>query len=375
MPGKPLTPTERGQIQALHAEGNTFPQIAQKIGRHRTTIWREISTHHSYRKQNPNHTYAKNPKGASNTNRQGLKGPYRWYYSDTVAHQKALKKRSHRGRKPKLTPAGYNQPMPPLWDHIITRLKKQYSPAQISADPKRCFPDDKSMHVSHETIYKAIYLQPRGLLRQELTRQLALRTGRTRRKPQGRVPKTGRGAKPWTHDWNISTRPAEAKDRAVPGHWEGDLVIGARGSSAIITLVERSTRFVVLGALPQGRASEQVVQRLVELMGQVPVELRRSLTWDQGAELAQVADFRLATDVDVYFADPRSPWQRGSNENTNGLLRQYFPKGSTDFRLVSQERLDEVAGLLNGRPRLTLGWDSPAQRLAVLLGGGVAGFS
>jgi IS30 family transposase len=163
--------------------------------------------------------------------------------------------------------------------------------------------------------------------------------------------------------FHISDRPAEAGDRAVPGHWEGDLIIGARGSSAIITLVERATRYVMLGALPHSRVSEDVTGVLTTLMGRLPGELRKTLTWDQGAEMARHATFTLATDCRVFFCDPHSPWQRGSNENTNGLLRQYFPRSSTDFRTWTQEALDEVARELNGRPRETLNWRNPAQTL------------
>ena len=215
--------------------------------------------------------------------------------------------------------------------------------------------------MSHETIYQAIYFQARGELRQELARQVALRSGRTGRQTRPDSPAPQRSAKPWVRDFHISTRPAEVTDRAVPGHWEGDLVIGARGASAIVTLVERTTRYVMLGALPDGRVSDDVIDVLTALMSRLPDQLRKTLTWDQGSEMARHADFTLATDCTVYFCDPHSPWQRGSNENTNGLLRQYFPSSSTDFRKISQDELDAVARELNGRPRQTLDWHNPAE--------------
>src|SRR5438105_2833152 len=223
------------------------------------------------------------------------------------------------------------------------------------------------MHLSHDAIYQSLYLQSRGHLRSELDRQVALRSGRVRRRknpvPAGAV----RSRRTWVQDLHISTRPAEAADRAVPGHWEGDLVIGAGGDSAIVTLVERSTRYVLLGELPEGRVSEAVVGVLSTLIGRLPVELRRSLTWDQGVEMAQHRQFTVTTECPVFFCDPHSPWQRGSNENTNGLLRQYFPKGVTDFRTLTQDHLDTVARQLNGRPRKTLLWKTPAEALTRVL--------
>ena len=234
---------------------------------------------------------------------------------------------------------------------------------QISRWLRATHPERPELQVSHETIYQAIYYQARGQLRRELTRQVALRSGRQERRPQSRAAAAGRGNRPWVRDFHISTRPAEAIDRAVPGHWEGDLVIGARGTSAIITLVERATRYVMLGALPESRVSEHVIDVLTALMARLPAELRKTLTWDQGAELAQHATFTLATDCRVFFCDPHSPWQRGSNENTNGLLRQYFPRSSTDFRTYTQHDLDTIARELNGRPRQTLNWRNPAEAL------------
>jgi IS30 family transposase len=240
---------------------------------------------------------------------------------------------------------------------------QRWSPGQIARCQRQQYPDQPERWVSHETIYQAIFYQARGGIRDELTRQIALRSGRAARKPQSRIASAARSAKPWTADFHISTRPAEVADRAVPGHWEGDLLIGARGSSAIITLVERMTRYVMLGALPHSRISDDVIAVLIALMGRLPEELRKTLTWDQGSEMAHHATFTLATDCQVYFCDPHSPWQRGSNENTNGLLRQYFPRSSTDFRTISQDELDTVARELNGRPRMTLDWRKPAEAL------------
>jgi len=228
-------------------------------------------------------------------------------------------------------------------------------------------PDRPELQVSPETIYQALYVQGRGNLRAELARQVALRSGRTRRRAQASPAGAVRSRRPWVEGFHISARPAEATDRAVPGHWEGDLLIGAYGRSAIVTLVERSTRFVMLGALPDGRASQAVIGVLGQLIGRLPVELRRSLTWDQGPELARHADFSVASGCPVYFCDPHSPWQRGSNENTNGLLRQYFPKTSTDFRTLTQADLDTIARELNGRPRETLHWKNPAEALNEVL--------
>ena len=239
---------------------------------------------------------------------------------------------------------------------MITGSFGNWSPEQISAMLVAEFGDRPEMRVSHETIYQAIYVQGRGALRRELARHL--RTGRALRKPR-RKDGERRGKIPGMV--NISERPAEAQDRAVPGHWEGDLIIGTR-DTAIGTLVERSTRFVLLLHLPAGHDTAAVADAMTAAMGSLPAQLRRSLAWDQGKEMTGHARISLATGLDIYFCDPHSPWQRGSNENTNGLLRQYFPKG-TDLRAHSRENLEQVAAELNSRPRKTLGWKTPAQAL------------
>ena len=222
-------------------------------------------------------------------------------------------------------------------------------------------PDDDTMRVSHETIYQSLYLQARGQLRTEL--KLALRQGRARRVPRERSSQV-RGQ--ITNMVNISERPAQAQDRAVPGFWEGDLIIGKGGKSQIATLVERSTRYVMLVRVPYDRTAERVAILLAQKMMTLPAFLRHSITWDQGKEMAAHAKFTLTTGIPVYFCDPHSPWQRGSNENTNGLLRQYFPKG-TDLSGHTQAELDAVADELNNRPRQTLGWLKPTEVLNNLL--------
>ena len=212
--------------------------------------------------------------------------------------------------------------------------------------------------MSHETIYRSLFVQSKGALKRQLTTHL--RSRRTVRKPGSRNRARGSGKGQITHMVNISQRPAEVADRAVPGHWEGDLIMG-KGMSAVITLVERSTRFAMLIALPDGHASHKVVAALTQHITTLPDQLRRSLTWDQGKEMADHATFTVDTGVQVYFCDPKSPWQRGTNENTNRLLRQYFPKG-TDLRALSQDDLDAVAAELNERPRETLGFKTPSAK-------------
>ncbi|MGH7734979.1 MAG: IS30 family transposase, partial [Gemmatimonadales bacterium] len=243
-------------------------------------------------------------------------------------------------------------------------LGQQWSPRQIAARLGLDHPDDPELRVSHEAIYQALYCQARGQLKVELTG--ALRRGGARRvgRAERRAMLVNRQAIP--NMVMVTERPAEAEDRAVPGHWEGDLIMGAANRSAIITLVERTTRYVILAKVPYDHRAERVALLLAKAMGRLPRLLRRSLTWDQGREMAGHASFSVATGIPVFFCDPHSPWQRGSNENTNGLLRQYFPKG-TDLSAHSQPDLDNVAFLLNNRPRETLNWLKPAERFNMLL--------
>ena len=248
-----------------------------------------------------------------------------------------------------------------LHDAVNDGLRQMWSPRQISRRLREDYPDDEGMRVSHETVYECLYLQARGELRTQL--KLALRKGRTRRVNRSR-PAVARGTIP--DMVNISERPVEAEDRAVPGFWEGDLIIGKGGRSQIATLVERRTRFVMLVRIPYDRTAERVALLLAAKMATLPEFLRNSVTWDQGKEMARHADFTIRTGIPVYFCDPHSPWQRGSNENTNGLLRQYFPKG-TDLSLHSQAELDRVAAELNGRPRETLKWRKPVEELTDLI--------
>lgn len=321
-----LTLVEREQIADRHRAGESLRAIGRALGRHASTIKREIDAH------SVDDTYQ----------------PHR--------AQRAWAKSRARPKASKLAQDG------PLRDYVGDKLRQRWSPEQICHALSIEFPDDESMRVSTETIYQAIYVQARGGLRRAVID--ALRTGRTRRKrqssPDQRTPRFVDAMV------MISDRPPEVEDRAVPGHWEGDLIVGTRSESAIVTLVERSTRYVMLGHLPGGHTAEEVRDVLVPLIQTLPEHLRGSLTWDQGSEMAAHKQFTVATGVPVYFCDPHSPWQRGSNENTNGLLRQYFPKG-TDLSIHSAEDLEHVAQQLNGRPRKTLGWKTPAERLRDLL--------
>ena len=262
--------------------------------------------------------------------------------------------RARRPRVPKLVRD------PVLRAEVERLLVDRWSPQQIARRLRLEHPDDARMRVSHETIYRSLFIQSRGALRHELT--ACLRTGRTIRRPHGRMIRAGR----MKDMVLISERPAEVADRAVPGHWEGDLLVGRDGRSAIATLVERQTRFVLLVGLPDGRTAPAVRDALATRIFTLPEQLRRSLTWDQGKEMADHVRFTIDTGVQVFFCDPHSPWQRGSNENTNGLLRQYFPK-DFDLSQVDQVELDAVARQLNGRPRQTLGWLKPCEVLAKIV--------
>jgi IS30 family transposase len=319
-----LSLLEREEIRAGIAAGDTFRAIARRLGRAPSTVSREVG-------------------GVAG------RGRYRATRADDLACVRAL--------RPKPTKLDRN---PRLRQAVVGMLELRFSPRQISARLRLQYPDDVEMRIAPETIYQSLYVQSRGRLRKDLARYL--RTGRTRRKPR-RGP-TGRGRIP--DMVSISQRPPEVADRAVPGHWEGDLLVGKANRSFIATLVERHTRFVLLGYLGRDAKTETVTAKLAELITRLPEQLRRSLTWDQGREMARHRQFTISTGIPVYFCDPHSPWQRGSNENTNGLLRQYFPKG-TDLAIHHQADLDHVAAELNGRPRQTLGWLTPAEKMVELL--------
>jgi IS30 family transposase len=328
--GRYLSLVEREEIAVGLAAGLPVRQIAAGLGRAPSTVSREV---------------------ARNASRRGYRA---------VAAQAQAEFRAARPKTAKL--AGNDR----LRSWVAARLEERWSPEQISVMLEREFPGDPEMRVSHETIYQSVYVQGRGALRRELA--VCLRTGRALRKPRRREGERRGRIKDMVM---ISERPAEADDRAVPGHWEGDLIIGKNGRSAIGTLVERSTRFVLLLHLPSGHDAPQVAAAMTGAMAGLPAALRRSLAWDQGREMAAHAQVTMATGLEVYFCDPHSPWQRGSNENTSGLLRQYFPK-STNLAAFSREDLDAAAAQLNARPRKTLDWRTPAQALDEVLAAAAA---
>jgi transposase, IS30 family len=315
---------EREEILVGIWRGESNASIARRLGRHRSTIGREIA---------------------------GCGGRRRYRPVRAERHAQRL------ARRPKATKlAG----CPRLVAAIEDGLARCWSPQQIAARLRLEYPDDPLMRISHETIYRSLYVQSRGELRRQLSAQL--RTGRSTRHSRGRVERRGR-----IPDMiPIAQRPPEVDDRRVPGHWEGDLLMGAAGKSAIATLVERQTRYVLLARLADGRGTEQVIAALKARIAELPGHLVRSLTWDQGKELSAHRRFTIDTGVQVYFCDPHSPWQRGSNENTNGLLRQYLPR-KLDLAEFGQIELDRIATELNGRPRMTLDWHTPAEKMTELL--------
>ena len=315
-----LSLSEREDISRSIATGTSMRMIATQLGRSPSTISREI-------------------------NRNGGYDRYRAAEAEQAAWNRAL--------RPKLCKLAGNKR---LTRTVVKKLQLEWSPQQVAGWLKREHPDNEAYHVSHETIYKSLYIQSRGVLKKELLK--ALRSQRImRRARNSSLKKQGLGK--ITNAVSISERPASAEDRAVPGHWEGDLIAGTN-NSFIATLVERHSRYVMLAKV-KNKDSESVIAALIKQSKKLPAELYKSLTWDRGTEMARHQKFTLATNIDVYFCDPKSPWQRGSNENTNRLLRQYFPKG-TDLALHSQAKLNAVARRLNERPRKTLEYETPAER-------------
>ncbi|MCX5327048.1 IS30 family transposase [Streptomyces sp. NBC_00120] len=328
-----LSEEERVRIADLRREKKSIRAIAGELNRSPSTISREIR-----RNGNPD-TRPNHPA----------------HYRPFTAHKRA------QARRPRPKPRKIDR-CPELRDFIQARLDEKWSPEQIVHILRREFRDRPEMYVTHESIYRALYAQAKTGLMREVS--LRLRTGRSmrkrRRRPDQRTPR-------FTHPMVlISQRPAEVADRSVPGHWEGDLIVGTKNGSAIGTLVERSTRYTLLVHLPNGSSPGFFRRALLDAVSGLPANLKRSLTWDQGSEMAHHYAFSAASGIPVYFCEPHSPWQRGTNENTNGLLRQYFPKG-TDLSKYAKEDLDAAAAELNRRPRKTLGWATPAERFNSLL--------
>lgn len=332
--GQRVSDAERVLIAQGRARGESAAAIARALGRCRQTVWREI------------------------TRNTGPDGVYRAPGASAAAQERLARPKTRR-----------LDADPVLRAEVVALLEDGASPRQISARLRWAHPDNESMRISHEQIYQALYVQGAGSLRQQLRVDKALRSGRTRRLP--RSPLAGlprRSNRPWIEGAQISVRPPQAADRAVPGHWEGDLVIGAGGRSALITLVERTSRFVLIHRLGAGHDSQTVTTALQTMVADLPRAVRASITWDQGSEMARHADFTAATDIPVYFADPHSPWQRPTNENTNRLIREYLPKG-TSFTDVTDTQVQAIQDRLNRRPRIVLNGQTPTEKLNDIING------
>ena len=341
VPTRSLNIAEREQILAGITADHTIRAIAAGLHREPSTVSRELAA-------NMTQKYARTvgSRGAPRTRP--------WDYSPHLAQARA----DANAARPKTAKLAEHDR---LRGEVQDRLEDEHSPEQITARLKVDFPDDPEMRVSHETIYQSLYVQGRGALRRDLTTRL--RTGRALRKPRRKgAERRGRIA----GMTNISQRPPEIEDRAVPGHWEGDLITGTANKSAIGTLVERMTGFTLLLHLPGNHGADAVEEAMITSISQLPETLQKTLTWDQGIEMSNHAAIATATELDIYFCDPHSPWQRGTNENTNGLLRQYFPKGS-DLSVYAPDYLEHVARKLNNRPRKRLDWQTPAEALDKLL--------
>jgi IS30 family transposase len=379
-----VQPDEVKRIRELRAAGNTIAGVAVEVGRHPATVDRVLSAAGGLppRRTERNDTVLSavereeislglergetftaiakrlGPQGRapSTVSREVNNNGGRDHYRAWAGERRALEQAA----RPKTAKLAGNRELRAV---VEGWLAKRWSPEQIALRLRDDYPDRPEMWVSHETIYQSLFVQARGALRKDLT--VCLRSGRTRRMPRA-ARREGRGPGRLVGMINISERPAEIEDRAVPGHWEGDLILGKNNRSAIGTLVERTSRFVVLLHLPNGHGAQEVYDALIARIQTLPEQLWRSLTWDHGKEMARHIEFSVATGIDVYFCDPHSPWQRGTNENTNGLLRQYFPKG-TDLSVYSQPALDAVARELNDRPRKTLNAMKPSEKLAEII--------
>lgn len=326
--GRRLSVVDRVRIEAALNEGLRPAEIARRVGVSRSTISRELS---------------RRPQLAYRSSRR--------YDAEIADHHARMLRARIRPSKLETNMA--------LRQAVREGLNDRFSPQQIAGRLPTLFPGREDMRVSHETIYQALYVQGKGTLRQELTVIKALRSGRARRLAQSKLP--ARSSRPWLEGARLTDRPAEAADRAVPGHWEGDLVVGP-ANSGIITLVERRSRFALLARLPGTRDSKTVTTVLAEMISTLPTALKNTITWDQGSEMADHARFTIATGCPVFFCDPHSPWQRGTNENTNGLIRDFYPKG-TNFNTITDADLAETQRLLNIRPRQTLHFATPAETL------------